>query len=203
MARAFRLGEGQGGAPGLERTQRLFAAALLFHPQRAHEVRDPLAEPGARRLHPRVRQRVGQNPLQLLRGRLVQARRQHGAGLEGRVLRVGQVNQRELRAWPQSQPALQEGRHRGGSLGPALHGHVILGEGPGGQVGAGVWLADGDHQAGRLEAQGCAVHQGRGHAGHLLALIESAGFRGGQRHGVPVDERHGGRLAMGKLDRQS
>jgi hypothetical protein len=47
LAGAFGLGEGEGGAGGFKGAEGLVAAALLFSPERAHEVGYALAEPGA------------------------------------------------------------------------------------------------------------------------------------------------------------
>ena len=80
-------------------------------------------------------------------------------------------------------------------------GDIVFGEGPGGQVGAGVGGADGDKEAGGLEAQGRAAGVGGGHAGDLLVLIEeAAGSVTASGDGVAVDEGDGGRLAVGELD---
>ena len=55
-----------------------------------------LAEPGAGRLHPGVGQGVGQHAVQLIDAGFVKAGGQQRAGLEGRILRIGQIEQGEF-----------------------------------------------------------------------------------------------------------
>src|SRR5271157_3768201 len=60
--------------------------------------------------------------------------------------------------------------------------------------------ADGHEQAGGLKTEGSAREAGGGYAGNLLGLVQSAGFRDGQRDRMAVDEGDGGRLAVRRLD---
>ena len=182
LAGTLGLGQCQGCARGLERSQSLIAAMLFFNPESAHEARHALVEPCRRRLsrlrEPGVGERVDQNAVELVQTGRADGRSQQSAGLEGRVLRAGQVEQRELRAGPLSEPALQEGRDLGLRGGPGLRGSVVFGEGPDGEICAGMGGADGDEEAGSLEAKNRAVEAGRGHAGHLLGFIRSGGSFG-------------------------
>ena len=200
LAGAFRLGQGQRGARGFQRAQRLLAAALLFNPERAHEVGDAFAEPGARRLHPGVGERVGQNAVQLLRRGLADRGGQQGAGLEGRVLRVGQVQEGKLGAGALAQPALQKGRDRGGGR-RSRPGTAVSSSGSVQRVvlaaACGVRVAT--NRLGASKPRVVAARGGRGHAENFGPV---AGVGDGQRRGVAVDERHGGRLAVRKFDRQ-
>ena len=77
---------------------------------------------------------------------LAEGRGEQGTGFEGGVFGVGQVEKCERGAGLQAEPAFEEGRHRCGRRGPEFNGDVVLGEGPGGEVGAGVGRADGDRE---------------------------------------------------------
>ena len=100
-----------------------------------------------------------------------------------------------------AEPAFDEGGDGCGGGGPEDDGDVVLGEGEGGEVGAGVWRAVGDKDAGSLEAESGEAGVGGGDGGDFLSLIERAGGLGdGEREGAAVDEGHGGGLAVGELD---
>ncbi len=130
---------------------------LFFQPQRSHEVRHALAEPGAGRRHPRVREGVGHYSVELFgRGRLNDGDEQR-AGFKGRVLGVGKIENGELRARRLAQPALQKGRDCRSCGGPARHGCIVIGQRPERGVRGVVLGANGDKEAGSFKAEGRAV----------------------------------------------
>jgi hypothetical protein len=93
------------------------------------------------------------------------------------------------------------GRNRRGGSGPEFDGNVVLGEIPGGEVGAGVRITDGDKKAGSLKAEGGEAGVGGGYRGDLLGLIQRVGGLGdGERDRMAVDEGDGGSLAVGEFD---
>ncbi len=149
-------------------------------------------------------ERVDQNAVEMVLTVLgvgrTDGRGQQSAGLEGRILRVGQVEECELGARALAEPALQERRDAGLGGGPGLRSGVVFRERPGGEIGAGMGGANGDEEAGRFKAEDRAVEAGRGHACHLLRLVKIVGFGDGERGHMAVDESDGGRLAVGKFD---
>jgi hypothetical protein len=97
-----------------------------------------------------------------------------------------------------AEPSLHEGGDGCGFIEPALHRNVILRRCEGSEPGDGVRCTHGDKQAGRCEAEGRRLKCGRGHAGEVR--VESGGIRDRERNRKAVDERDGGRGAVGKLD---
>ena len=146
-------------------------------------------------------QRVGHHSVQLLRGSGANGRGQHGAGLVGCILRIGQIEQRELRARPLPEPALQEWCNRGCRIGPGLHRRDVVGQHPQHGVGGIAGRADGDKQAWRFKAQRLATIVGMGHAGNLR--VQLTGFRNRKRRQATIDESYGGGTAMRELDGQA
>jgi hypothetical protein len=140
---------------------------------------------------------MDQIAVQLLRAGFAERRSQQDAGLEGRVLRVGQVQQGELGAGTLAEPTLQEGRDRRGRRGPGLDGCFVFREGEDRGVGAGVRRANGHKKAGSFKAESCAAGVGGGHARYFL--IQTARFGHSQRSRIAVDEGHRGRVAVRKL----
>ena len=142
---------------------------LLFNPKCAHKEGKSLVEPGGRRLRCILREGmsegVGQNALQAVGGSLMEADGEQSPGLKGRILRVGQVKEGELRVRVRAEPAGKEGCDGGGGSGPALHGDLVLRQREGGDVGAGVGGADGEEEAGGIKSEGCAIEGGSGDAG--------------------------------------
>ena len=164
-----RRARGRGGR--LPALRELFAAALLFDPESSHEMGDALAEPGAGRLCIQAWVRAwARTPLSCVgRGRANGGDEQR-AGFKGRVFGVGQVEDGELGAGRLAEPALQKGRDGGGGRGPGLRRRRRLR----GESRAWCWwlawgVADGDKEAGRFEAESCAVEAGGGDAGDFGA----------------------------------
>ncbi len=150
---------------GFKRFERLLAAALFFHPQRAHEVGHAFVEPRGRRVRrvrdPRVRERVGQNAVELIRSAAEPGRTSASPAARrfqrARPAGSGKIEKRELGAGRLAKPALQERRDRGCGAGPVVDGRVVFGQRPERSVrGADAAAADGDEEAGRFKAEGCA-----------------------------------------------
>ena len=141
---------------------------------------------------------VDESAIELVSGSGAKAGGEEGAGFEGRVVGIGQVEEGELGARMMAEPAVKEGRNGVCFSDPRLHGDVIVGGGEGGEVGAGVGGAFGHEEAGREEAQGRRFKRASCDAGKIG--IGSLWIGDGEWDGKTVDERDGGLLSTRIFD---
>ena len=95
---------------------------------------------------------MGQHALELLGIAIAQAGNQQGAGFEGRVPGIRQVEERELRARALAEPSLQERGNLGSCLRPELDIDFVVGRGPGGEIRSRMGLAMGNEEISNLMA---------------------------------------------------
>ncbi len=122
---------------------------------------------------------------------------EEGAGFEGRVVGIGEIEDGELRARRLAEPALKERRNERSGGGPTLDGRFVRGEDVERGVGSRARSADGKEEAGSFKAKSRLVEAGGSDAGDLRA--GGLRLRERDRHAMAVDKGDGGRLAVGEF----